>query len=80
MEQLTYKEMDLLTKISDETKMSCWFSLRTSKDGKVYVYDLEEHKRISLRNGVKILLEGLSNIDFMTIEEQETFEALKKEI
>ena len=78
--RLLQKEFDLLAKIANETKMSCWFSLRIGKDGKIYVYDLEERKRISLRNGVKILLEGIADTGFLTIEEKEVLEILKREI
>jgi len=57
--KLTTEEYNLLNKISSDSKMDCWFSLKQNKDGDDIVYDLENSKRVSIRSGVRDLLEGI---------------------
>lgn len=56
--RLSEDEANLLMKIAALTKMDCWFSIRSNKQGLDYVYDLESRRRMSLRSGVRLLLEG----------------------
>jgi len=63
---LVSDEYDLLCKIARKTGMDCWFSI-VCKNGKDYVRDLEEQKTISLRTGVKDLIEGMTDEDVCTI-------------
>lgn len=56
---LTNEEYNLLVDIASHTKMDCWFDLRQDRRGNDYVYDMEQRKKISLRSGVRLLLEGI---------------------
>lgn len=58
--KLTDKQFDLLCHIANKSGMDCWFCLHCNKRGDNFVYDLEAGKRISLRRGVRDLLEGIS--------------------
>lgn len=61
--KLTDKEYKLLNKIARRTNMDCWFSIRQTKDGKKdYVFDMENRKGISLRTGIRQLMEGIDGM------------------
>lgn len=55
---LTESEYTVLDKIATKSKMDCWFQIRQD-NGEDYVYDLEEGKRLSLKEGVNMLSEGV---------------------
>ena len=79
MKTLTYKEYTVLNKISKRTKMDCWFLIKQNIFGRDYVYDLENRKRLRLRKGISMLMEGLDcqeNYDNCLLERNEK-EALK---
>ena len=61
--KLTNEEYNLLQKISSNSKMDCWFDLRQTKVGEDIVYDLENNKRMSLKQGISQLLEGIEGIE-----------------
>ncbi len=63
-------EYELLVKLAKITGMDCWFTLAASGPT-MYVYDLEDKRELSLSNGVKLLLEGVSNEVVQTLEECE---------
>ena len=78
---LSQQEYDVLNKIARKTKMDCWFYIKQDKNGTDYVYDLEEQKRLCLKSGVGLLVEGLDcfeNYDNCNLnaEEKKTFEEL----
>lgn len=56
---LTSDEYNVLNVISSRTKNDCWFWLKQDKQGVDYVWDLEEGKRMCLKTGVGLLVEGL---------------------
>lgn len=56
---LTNAEYNVLQLISSRTKNDCWFWLKQTNTGIDYVWDLEEGKKICLKNGVKFLCEGI---------------------
>ena len=57
---LTPEEYDVLNIIADRTHMDCWFQIcQNEETGKDYVYDLENNRILTLREGVGFLLEGL---------------------
>ena len=56
---LTDAEFNVLNRIAEKTKNDCWFYLKQTRSGTDYVFDLEERKRMCLRNGVALLCEGL---------------------
>lgn len=60
--KLTDNEYKLLSKIADSTKMDCWFQIRSTSKEEDYVYDLEEGKRMSMRKGIKQLMEGIDGM------------------
>ena len=67
--QLTDEEYNVLNKIARKTKMDCWFSIKQDCHGVDYIYDLEGKKRICLRTGIGELIEGVTDNDYLTPEE-----------
>ena len=59
---LSSEEYNLLTRIARKSKMDCWFLIKQTKKGEDYVYDLENRKKISLRTGIRQLMEGIEDI------------------
>lgn len=58
---LTINECVALNRIAHNTKMDCWFSLSTDREGYDCVYDLERRRNVTLRYGVKLLREGIEH-------------------
>ena len=74
IKSLTVEEYNVLEKIATKTKMDCWFSIKTSKTGIDYVFDLEENKRICLSSGIKELASGVVDVcEILTPEEIDVF-------
>lgn len=69
------RECKVLNKIARNSKMDCWFSVKTGKhDGCPcydYVFDIKYHKRMSLRQGIKELMEGVTEEDILELAEDE---------
>lgn len=82
---LTRAEYDVLNKIAARTKMDCWFWLTQDKYHIYYVYDIEEKKRICLKTGIGMLVEGIDcqeNYDncCLTDDEDKTFRELLQKL
>ena len=56
---LSNDEYNVLNKIACKTKMDCWFYIEQDKSGVDYVRDLEEEQRLSLKDGITQLVEGI---------------------
>lgn len=52
------EEYNALQKISSATKMDCWFYLE-EHNGLDYIYDLENNRRLSVKDGVSQLYDGM---------------------
>lgn len=59
---LSNDEYELLTKIARKSKMDCWFLIKQTKKGEDYVFNLEEGKRLSIRTGIRQLMEGIDGM------------------
>ena len=68
---LSSDEYNLLTKIAEKSKMDCWFLIKQTAKGEDYVYDIENRKRISLRTGIRQLMEGIDGMYDMYFEDGE---------
>lgn len=84
---LTIAEITALNRIANRTKMNCWFSLSTDREGYDCVYNLERRRHITLRYGVKLLREGIERfspdelVHFgISMLEQKIFENLCKRL
>ena len=81
MKTMSAEEYAVINKIARKTKADCWFMVRQDKHGKDYVFDLEEVRVLSLRDGVEMLMECLdcqenyANCSF-NYEEEETLKTL----
>lgn len=75
--KLTNEEYNVLNKISHESKMDCWFSIATNKR-EDYILDLEENKKLKLKDGVEQLYDGLTDLNDYNLSylEKETFTTL----
>ena len=78
---LTNDEYEVLKKIAKKTKMDCWFLIKQDLNGADYIWDLEEGKRLCLRTGVGMLVDGLDCVEnydncMLTEEEAKVFEEL----
>lgn len=81
-------EYDVLDTIAYRSGMDCWFAIRRegsneppfSEDTYDYVYDMENHKKLSLDEGVEDLYDGMTEYkDYkLTPREIEVFENLLK--
>lgn len=69
---LTSSEYDLLCKIARKSGMDCWFKLDQDKSGGDFVRDAESGKRLSIRAGVKDLVDGLTIVDVEEFSCEET--------
>lgn len=60
---LEQNEYNILNTLAAGTGLDCWFEIRQShspqKGTHDYVYDREYHKKYTLSNGIKMLLEGI---------------------
>lgn len=72
---LTGEQADVLDKIARASGMDCWFSVG---DDNSYVYDPEENEKLSLKEGIQDLYEGMTSYqDYgMTAGEISVFEDL----
>lgn len=75
--RLSHDEYVTIMEIAHRTKMDCWFSLRITESQGEYCYDIENHKAISLRKGIKDLIDGLTETDLSAMSEQEKFTLIK---
>ena len=77
---LSDEQYNVLCKIAEKSKMDCWFYIKQHKRGnhagEDYVFDLENNKAISLRRGVKELIDGITeqDLEYLTDEEIRTLE------
>lgn len=69
--ELSVNEYNALQEITRINNMDCWFCLRTDKQGKDYIVDLEEGKRISLKRALNDINEGLLEEDFFLLSNEE---------
>lgn len=68
------KEYKVLNKIAHNTKMDCWFLIKTGRHDSCsydYVFDIENHKRMSLKQGIRELIEGVNEEDIFNLTEDE---------
>lgn len=71
MMTLSSDEYNLLTKIAEKSKLDCWFLIKQTKNGEDYIFDLENRKRMSLRTGIRQLMEGIEDMYDMYFEGDE---------
>ena len=53
--RLTELEYNTVNLLATRSKMDCWFMLETDKQGNDYVFDLEENKKLALKEGIGIM-------------------------
>lgn len=73
---LTKHQYAMLNRIARRTKMDCWFDIRQRGDGTDYVYDMEDRKRLCLKTGIGLLMEGFDceeNYDGCALSYMEEF-------
>lgn len=72
---LTGEQADVLDKIARASGMDCWFSIG---DDNTYIYDFENDDRLSLKEGIQTLYEGMTSYqDYeMTAADISVFEDL----
>lgn len=77
--KLTEQEINVLNKITKNSKMDYWFDLRFDKNGNAYVYDLEEGGKLTIKRAISDILDGLvEDCNYLdTKEERLIFENLK---
>jgi len=73
--KLTEQEYKVLNKIAKKSGMDCWFFIERDSEGSDYINDLEQDIHLTLREGIKMLFQGMTSfIDYdLSIIEQETF-------
>lgn len=78
--KLTSSEFDVINKIARKSKMDCWFCIKTGRhDGCPYdyVFDCENSKKISLRQGIKQLIDGVIEENILELTEYEKYILIK---
>ena len=82
--KLTNEEYNVLQKISSKSKMDCWFCIGTTpyEPFEDYILDLEENKTYSLKDGILMLDNGLTDLcDYkLTAEEKSIYLNLIKKL
>ena len=71
--KLSDDEFNGLNKIASSTKMDCWFYIKQNKKGQDYVFDIENGKRLSLKCGIKQLIDGVIDTDIFELSDDEKF-------
>ena len=64
----------LLGEVISRCKMN-WCDLRYDKNNNPYFYDLDEHKKLSFKQGVKLIYEGACDLESLGFDKDaiETF-------
>lgn len=76
------EQFNVLDKIATSSGMDCWFCIkqhiRGKHAGEDYIYDLENREQISLKRGVSMLVDGMSDYDrdLLTSEELDVLETI----
>lgn len=78
MEKLLNKEYNILNKIASKSKMDCWFDITFDKHNNQCVYDREEKRFLSLKDGISLLYQGITDLDdyYLKDDEKKVFENL----
>ena len=78
---LTDAEYNVLNRIASQTKMDCWFYLKTDSAGNDYVLDIENSDILTLREGISQLNEGIVwDLLSLTAEEIAVYNNLLNEL
>ena len=77
--KLNELEINVINKLVDDAKMN-WFSLRETSKGNAYVYDLEDHCRITFKEALTLIIEGCCDLSILSDKERITFESLKGKV
>ena len=78
--KLTSSEFDVINKIARKSKMDCWFCIKEGKNNGEdydYVFDCENGKKISLRQGIKQLIDGVIEENILELTEYEKYILIK---
>lgn len=78
--KLTNSEFDVINKIARKSKMDCWFCIKEGKNNGEdydYVFDCENGKKISLRRGIKQLIDGVIEENILELTEYEKYILVK---
>lgn len=57
--KLSNAECNVLDSVASSTKMDCWFFITEDKNGRPYIFDLENNKRMRIEHAVQQLMEGI---------------------
>lgn len=79
MKKLTIDQANLLDKIARKSGMDCWFKVHYDL---CHIRDMENHKTISLKRGIKDLDEGLTDLEdyYLTDEEIKLYQETVRQI
>ena len=77
--KLNEKEINVINKLIDDAHMD-WFSLRETDKGNAYVYDIEEHRRMTFKEAFTLFVEGICDLSILNQQERITFELLKGKV
>ena len=79
--KLTVFEWNLLQRLSSKARMD-WFWLDTDEDDRDYIWDLEEHEELTLKEGILQLDEGLTDLDDygLNAREKQIYKELIKKV
>lgn len=78
--KLTSSEFNVINKIARKSKMDCWFCIKERKRNEVeynYVFDCENNKGMSLRQGIKQLIDGIIEENILELTEYEKYILIK---
>lgn len=69
--RLTNEEYNVLGTLSSKSKMDCWFDIREINKHEDCVYDLEYERTMTLKDGITLLNEGLTDLEDYNITKEE---------
>ena len=69
--KLNEQEINVLNKMTKNSKMYYWFDLRFDKNGNAYVYDLEMGGKLTIKRAMSDILDGLvEGCDYLDTKEE----------
>ena len=76
--RLTREEYDIVDLLAIRSRIDSWFEIKTDDNGDDYVYDRADKMKLSLKTGIMLLYQGLTDLsDYdLTDKEKKIFKGL----
>lgn len=81
-DSISIEEESVLNLIAIRSKMDCWFDITFDKHNNQCIYDREEKRFLSLKDGISLLYQGITDLDdyYLSESQKETFNNLLRRL